>query len=129
MKMDKDSLLKNHFWLLLALAGALLVGSIGLLFVGPAAKARAERTKYEAMEILSPDSKGIPPDKAYFGDTVPDATRLDYKGDLYAKQLKVSIQTFLAPRGGEPNFPIAFDGSRIVPMQRWRADVTPTNEE
>src|SRR5262245_3458650 len=61
MKLDKGSFGKNQFWVLLGLAGVLLVATIGLLFFGPAANAGKARTQFDAelksMDIKSPKNE------------------------------------------------------------------------
>src|SRR5947208_12194139 len=50
MKIDKEALLKNQFWIGLGSAGVLLLGSLVVLFLGPAqraANARASFTKFK----------------------------------------------------------------------------------
>src|SRR6266540_331058 len=47
MKLDKDTLLKNQFWIGLGTAGVLLLGSIVVLFLGPASRAAKTRVEYD----------------------------------------------------------------------------------
>ncbi|HKB37859.1 MAG TPA: hypothetical protein VKD72_15535 [Gemmataceae bacterium] len=47
MKLDKDTLLKNQFWIGLAGAGVLLLATIVLLFLGPAKRAAKAREEYD----------------------------------------------------------------------------------
>src|SRR6266542_3326586 len=47
MKLDKDTLLKNQFWIGLGTAGVLLLGTIVILFLGPASRAAKTRAEYD----------------------------------------------------------------------------------
>src|SRR5262249_34557516 len=47
MKLDKEMLLKNQFWIALGGAGVLLLALIAILFLGPAKRAANARTSYE----------------------------------------------------------------------------------
>ena len=61
MKLDKDTLVKHQFWLLLGLSGVLALASLVLLFLGPAAKAQAERKKFDdAKNSLGPKAPRDP---------------------------------------------------------------------
>jgi hypothetical protein len=47
MKLDKETLVKHQFWLLLGLSGVLTLAALVLLFLGPRAKAAKARTDFQ----------------------------------------------------------------------------------
>jgi len=57
MKIDKETLLKNQFWIVLGGAGLLILGSIVVLFLGAGPRASSAQAGYKDFETKLKNQK------------------------------------------------------------------------